>query len=338
MKIGITGATGFIGSHLAAQARQRGHEVVAFSRSPDRPKTGFSETRRFTTDFVPDLSGLDAIVHLAGESIIGLWTPSKKRRIRESRVEGTRRIVEGLSAQPDGPKILVCGSAIGYYGDTRETIVDESSASGRGFLAEVARLWESEAGRAPDSVRTTKVRIGFVLGDGGAMKLVGPVFKAGLGGRLGDGQQWMSCVHVDDVAGLILHSVENEGVSGPLNAVMPEPVPERRIYPRHGPGRAPTGDDAGPKNSPEDRPRRTLPPPARQPAGGSHRRSEYRLPISLSDGLVRGRFAIVDVDSPRLRRQLDVGIFPVEVVHRPRARKQQYLGASRVQSELRPAG
>ncbi len=224
MKIGITGASGLIGSTVATLAREHGHQVVAFSRTPDRSRSGFSEMRKFSTDSTPDLSGLDAIVHLAGENLLGLWTPPKKRRIRDSRINGTRRVVEALVASPDGPRIFVSGSAIGYYGDTGETVADEKAPSGRGFLAGVARQWEAEADLAPDTVRTIKLRTGIVLGDGGAMKLVGPVFKAGLGGRLGDGQQWMSCVHVDDVAGLILHSLENEGISGPLNAVMPEPV------------------------------------------------------------------------------------------------------------------
>ncbi len=224
MKIGITGATGFIGSHLAQQARDHGHELVAFSRTAKKPTPGFVETRHFATDEIPDLSGLDAIVHLAGESIMGLWTPSKKRRILDSRIDGTRRVVEALRASDHGPGIFICGSAIGYYGDTGDTAVDESEPAGTGFLAKVARLWEAEADQAPDRVRTVALRTGFVIGEGGAMKLVGPVFKAGLGGRLGDGQQWMSCVHVDDVAGLILHAIETEGVSGPLNAVVPEPV------------------------------------------------------------------------------------------------------------------
>lgn len=224
MKIGITGASGFIGTHLANHARHHGHELVAFSRSPKKSPPGFAETRRFDLDAAPDLAGLDAIVHLAGESILGLWTPSKKRRILDSRVEGTRRIVEALAANPEGPRTFVCGSATGYYGDTGDTAVDETSPFGTGFLAKVARLWEAEAKKAPASVRTTLLRTGFVIGDGGAMKLVGPVFKAGVGGRLGDGQQWMSCVHVDDVAGIILHAIETDAVSGPLNAVVPDPV------------------------------------------------------------------------------------------------------------------
>jgi uncharacterized protein (TIGR01777 family) len=218
MKIGITGARGFIGGHVARLARERGHEVVAFSRNPG-PKD-----RRFSTDSVPDLSGLDAVVHLAGESLLGLWTPAKKRRIRGSRVEGTRRLVEALNADDAAPRIFVSGSAIGYYGDTGEREVAESSLAGEGFLAEVCVAWETEAARATKA-RTTFIRTGFVLGrDGGAMRLIAPVYRLGLGGPLGNGRQWMSCVHVEDVAGLILHAIEQEAVHGPLNAVLPAPL------------------------------------------------------------------------------------------------------------------
>ncbi|MGH8047489.1 MAG: TIGR01777 family oxidoreductase [Chthoniobacterales bacterium] len=222
MKIGINGASGFIGAHVAWIARERAHEVVAFSRNP-KPQSGFAETRRFSLDAPPDLSGLDAIVHLAGETIMGLWTPAKKRRILDSRVEGTRRIVEALNAAPDGPAVFVCGSAIGYYGNTDEREVNESSPVGEGFLADVADAWESAASRA--TIRTVLIRTGFVLGhDGGAMKLIAPVFRTGIGGKLGGGRQWMSCIHVDDVAGIILHAIENPQVAGPLNAVMADPV------------------------------------------------------------------------------------------------------------------
>ena len=223
MKIGITGATGFIGKHVADLARERGHEPVAFSRDP-KPTKGFASTRRFTLDEKPDLSGLDAVVHLAGESIMGLWTADKKRRILASRVEGTRRIVESLEASPDSPAIFVCGSAIGYYGDAGEREVTESSPLGDGFLAGVCDAWERTASGA-SRARTTFIRTGFVLGpDGGAMKLIAPAFRAGLGGPLGNGKQWMSCIHVDDVAGIILHAIEQPQVRGPLNAVMPDPV------------------------------------------------------------------------------------------------------------------
>ncbi|HVE16653.1 MAG TPA: TIGR01777 family oxidoreductase [Chthoniobacterales bacterium] len=223
MKIGITGASGFIGSHVARLARTRGHEAVAFSREP-RTIPGFAETRKFSTDATPDLSGLDAIVHLAGETIMGLWTPPKKRRILASRVEGTRRIVEALNASSTPPGVFICSSAIGYYGDTGEREVTEASPVGEGFLAGVTEAWEREAEKA-SRARTVCLRIGFVLGpDGGAMKLIAPVFRSALGGRLGSGRQWMSCIHVEDVAGLILHAIEQSNVRGPLNAVLPDPV------------------------------------------------------------------------------------------------------------------
>lgn len=223
MKIGVTGSGGFIGSHAALLARERGHEVVAFSRNP-KPAPGLAEARRFSTDAPPDLSGLDAVVHLAGETIMGLWTPAKKRRILASRVEGTRRIVEALNASPSAPAIFICGSAVGYYGDTGEHEVTEASPPGEGFLARVSETWEHEAAHAARA-RTVLIRTGLVLGpDGGAMKLIAPVFRCALGGRLGSGRQWMSCIHVEDVAGIILHAIEQSHIRGPLNAVMPDPV------------------------------------------------------------------------------------------------------------------
>lgn len=218
MKIGITGASGFIGGRVCALAVERGHEVVRFSR---QPREG---GRRFDLKTPPDFSGLDAVIHLAGESIIGLWTAEKKRRILESRAEGTRRVVEALAASPAGPRVLIAASAVGFYGDTGETLRDEDSPVGAGFLAETCQTWEAESSKAEaHGVRVARVRIGFVLGRGGAMKLIGPVFRLGLGGNLGSGRQWMSGVHVDDVAGIFLWAAENATVSGPVNAVMPEP-------------------------------------------------------------------------------------------------------------------
>jgi uncharacterized protein (TIGR01777 family) len=219
MKIGITGASGFIGSRVRAQCRQMGIETVGFSR---RPSAG---DRLFQMKAPPDLEGLQAVINLAGESILGLWTAEKKRRIRESRVLGTRRIVEAMEKMGARPRVLVNASAIGFYGDTGENLVDEFSSPGSGFLAEVCREWEAEAIRAESlGVRVVVVRIGFVIGQGGALKLIGPLFKFGLGGKLGSGHQWMSTVHVEDVAGIIVWALNNEALSGPVNAVMPEPV------------------------------------------------------------------------------------------------------------------
>lgn len=219
MRLGITGATGFIGRRATEMARARGWDVVPFSRQPRD-----AATRKFAPGEPADVDGLDAVLHLAGEPVLGFWTKSKRARIMDSRVLGTRSIVEGFARAKHRPRVLISGSATGYYGDTGDREVEESSPAGNGFLADVCRAWEGEALKLQDA-RVVLLRTGFVLGrDGGAMKLVLPVFKAGLGGRLGSGRQWMSCIHVDDVAGMALWAIENETVRGPLNAVMPHPV------------------------------------------------------------------------------------------------------------------
>ena len=220
MKIGITGATGFIGCTVRRAALAKGDEILLFSRRPKKEGRLFSLTRPL------DVSNCDGLVHLAGESILGLWTREKRRKIMESRVEGTRRLVEGMAIAEVRPKVLVSASAIGYYGDTGEVITDEDAPPGTGFLAEVAQAWEAEALQARSlGVRVVLLRIGFVLGrEGGAMNLIKPVFRAGLGGRLGSGHQWMSCIEVEDLATMVMECLHNDLISGPMNAVMPSPV------------------------------------------------------------------------------------------------------------------
>jgi len=217
-KIGIIGASGFVGRHLASMAHGDGHGVVLFSRTP-RP--GYQV---LGDDLSSSFESLDAVVNLAGEPVLGLWTAAKRRRILESRIGGTRRVVDALLKLAN-PPLLINASAIGYYGDTGEKTVDESSPAGTGFLADTCQAWECEALRASGGgIRTVMIRIGFVIGDGGAMRLVLPVFRAGAGGPLGSGRQWMSCIHVEDVAGMILWSALSATVQGPVNAVMPAPV------------------------------------------------------------------------------------------------------------------
>jgi uncharacterized protein (TIGR01777 family) len=168
------------------------------------------------------------MVHLAGESILGLWTGEKKKRIRESRVEGTRRVVEAMAAT--GKRIpLVCASAVGFYGDTGEREVDERSPAGQGFLSEVTVAWEKEAARAEENgSRVVRLRFGMILGPGGgAFPLLRRAFSLGLGGSLGSGGQWMSCLHVRDAARLVGFALEKESVAGALNAVQPAPVTNR---------------------------------------------------------------------------------------------------------------
>ena len=218
IKIGVVGASGFVGGRLCEMAAEAGFEVVRFSRVARAGYRGPEKGGGW------DFSGLDAVVNLAGEPVLGLWTEDKKRRILESRVEGTRRVVEAMRKE-GGPGVLVNASAIGFYGNTGESAVDERSAAGAGFLAETCEAWEAEAEPAVVAgKRVVSVRTGFVVGQGGAMKLVMPIFRLGLGGNLGNGRQWMSCVHVDDVAGIFLWAVTNKDLTGPVNAVMPQAV------------------------------------------------------------------------------------------------------------------
>jgi uncharacterized protein (TIGR01777 family) len=196
---------------------------VAFSRNPSQAIPGCT-MRAFSLDAPPDVSGCDAIVHLAGEPVAGLWTAGKKRRIVESRVLGTRRVVEAIQAAEKKPEVLVSGSAIGYYGDRGEEELTENLPPGAGFLAETVQAWEAEANRLT-GVRVVCLRTALVLGQGaGALPLMALPFRFGFGAQLGDGRQWMSWIHLEDVARLFLFAVENMDIRGPVNASAPWPV------------------------------------------------------------------------------------------------------------------
>ena len=224
MIIGVTGATGFIGRALLRHAHQRGHEVVAFTRHPERPVDGAIETRRFALDRPPDLKGCEAVVHLAGEPIAGLWTSGRRRRIVESRVQGTRRITEAIDSMAEKPEVFVSGSAVGFYGDGGEAELTESAPAGRGFLAETTTQWEREAIPAKAG-RVVLLRTGIVLGRrGGALMAMLPPFRLGLGAILGNGQQWVPWIHLEDHVRLLLFALEDMNISGPLNATAPWPV------------------------------------------------------------------------------------------------------------------
>jgi len=215
MKVAVTGASGFVGARVCDLLRARGHAVVTMGRS--------SGERRWDPMAGPaPLQGTDAVVHLAGEPVAaGRWSDEKMRRIRESRVTGTRNVVAGMKAA--GARVLVCASATGYYGDRGEEELTEDSPPGADFLAGVCREWEAEA--AQSGGRTVSIRIGIALGaEGGALNRMLLPFKLGLGGRLGHGRQWMSWIHVDDLAALIVHALETESLSGPLLGTSPVPV------------------------------------------------------------------------------------------------------------------
>ena len=223
MTIGLTGATGFIGGKIIDLALRRGHEVIAFTRDPRRKIPG-CEMRAFSLDAVPDITGCEAFIHLVGEPVVGLWTAAKKRRIVQSRVLGTRRVVEAINAAREKPEVLLSGSAIGFYGDRGETELTETAPAGTGFLAETVQAWEAEAHRA-EGVRIVTLRTALVLGKhGGALAPMTPIFKLGLGGPLGDGRQWMSWIHLHDLAQLALFAIENLDIHGPLNGSAPWPA------------------------------------------------------------------------------------------------------------------
>ncbi len=227
MRILITGASGLIGSALQKTFEAKGYDLLLASRN--EPKTeleiqwtvkgGFAEPER--------LKGLDAVVHLAGESVSGLrWTEEKKKAIRDSRVLGTRSVVDAISRLKTKPKVLVAASAIGFYGERGNEEVTESSAAGTGFLADVAREWEAEARRAEDAgIRTVLLRTGIVLSkDGGALGTMLLPFKLGVGGVVGSGKQWMSWISLDDHIAVINYVIENENIRGAVNSVSPNPV------------------------------------------------------------------------------------------------------------------
>ena len=222
MTLGITGGTGFIGQALQKAAHHSGQKTLLFSRHP----ASLPNARLFNTRTPPNLQECDAIVHLAGESILGLWTSEKRRKILESRREGTRRLVEAIAQAPIKPSVFISSSAIAYYGDTGDCLLDELSPAGKGFLTEVTQIWEEEAMKAERyGVRVILLRTGLVLShDEGMMKLITPLFRYGLGGQLGSGRQWMSCIHINDLVAFILHCCKDVSIHGPVNAVMPHPI------------------------------------------------------------------------------------------------------------------
>lgn len=230
MKALVTGATGLVGRALVARleravvltrdvdesARQLGAGVRAFAWQPQRQAAP-----------APAFDGVDVLFHLAGEPVAeGRWTAEKKQRIRDSRVLGTRNLVATLAGLPSLPRVLVCASAVGFYGSRGDTELPESAPRGEGFLSDVCEAWEAEARAAERyGIRVVMARLGLVLArDGGALARMLPPFRMGVGGRLGDGRQWMPWVHVDDVVGLLLHAARDERLRGPMNVVSPEPV------------------------------------------------------------------------------------------------------------------
>jgi hypothetical protein len=232
MKIAITGSTGLIGASLCPFLTTGGHEVVRLVRKPGRlaadevrwePGGGRLEAAA--------LDGVDAVVHLAGESVAGRWTATKKAAIHDSRVEGTRLLAGALAQSARPPRVLVCASAIGYYGDRGAASLEEDAAPGAGFLADVCREWEAAAEPARAAgIRVVHLRIGVVLSAaGGALATMLTPFRLGLGGVVGSGDQYMSWIALDDVVGALHHALMTEELNGAVNAVAPNPVTNREF-------------------------------------------------------------------------------------------------------------
>jgi len=219
----VTGVSGPIGSALLPSLRERGYAISRLMRA------GFASSDQIPWDPLKPLaaeavSGFDAVIHLAGESIVGRWTDAKQRKIRDSRVEGTRHLAEALAKASQRPRVFVSGSAIGYYGDRGDETLTEQSAAGHGFLPEVCREWEASTQAAADAgIRTVNIRIGLVLSAvGGALPKMLTPFKLGAGGIVGNGRQWWSWIDVQDLTGAIHHILTTDSLRGPVNLVAPK--------------------------------------------------------------------------------------------------------------------
>lgn len=233
MRVTVTGATGRVGRRLVAALKQRGDEVTALSRDPDRAQELLG-VEAFAWNLKEDaapkqaLAGRDAVVHLAGEDVGQRWSKEVKAEILESRERGTRNVVRSIFDTEPRPKALICASASGYYGAHGDEIVDERTPPGRDWLAEVVGRWERQAESAKIGTRTVVVRTGVVLdAGGGALAKMLPYFKAGVGGPVGGGDQYLPWIHLDDLVGIYIAAVDNPTFHGPVNAAAPEPVTNR---------------------------------------------------------------------------------------------------------------
>ncbi len=227
MNILLSGASGLVGSALIPVLESAGHSVRRLVRQ--RPEAGSPDVHWDPTgsfDPVGGIEGFDAVVHLAGESVVGRWSRTKKARILNSRKQGTMTLASAAARSKRPPKVVVSASAIGYYGNRGDEVLTEESTPGADFLADVARQWEAALTPATEAgIRTVMLRIGFILSPrGGGLARMLPPFRMGLGGKLGGGRQWMSWISIHDVVGAIQHALATETLWGPVNTVAPHPV------------------------------------------------------------------------------------------------------------------
>jgi hypothetical protein len=228
MRVAITGASGLIGAALAGSLRQDGHEVIKLvRRSPQRPDQVSWDPRASDGAIDPaTFDGVDAVVHLSGAPIAGgWWTQARKRELTGSRIQSTRALVTALGKAATPPSVLLCGSAVGWYGDTGSREVDESASAGTGFLAGLVRDWEAAARGGPPGMRVVNLRSGVVLSRrGGMLAPLAPLFRFGLGARLGSGRQYISWIARPDHVAAVRYLIEHAEIDGPVNLTAPNPV------------------------------------------------------------------------------------------------------------------
>jgi len=222
----MSGVSGPIGSTLVPVLKEAGAQVTRLVRSrtaSDQQTIFWDPAQPLSPDAV---SSFDAVIHLAGETIVGRWTAAKKTKIRDSRVLGTRNLAEAIAQAKSKPRVFISSSAIGYYGDRGDEVLDEQSTAGSGFLAEVCRDWEAATQPAAHAgIRTIQIRTGVVLtASGGALGKMLTPFKLGVGGKIGSGRQWMSWIDIQDMVGAILHILGTDSLQGAVNLVGPNPV------------------------------------------------------------------------------------------------------------------
>jgi uncharacterized protein (TIGR01777 family) len=236
MKIAITGGTGFVGTRLIEKLKAEGHSIVLFTRKAEKARKTYPISKFPNLEIIPykitesgdwqkAISGCDAVINLAGEPIAERWTPECKKAILESRQLGTQKVVEAIGQANPKPQVMISASAIGYYGTSETATFDETSVSGQDFLAEVCQKWEQEAQKVQQfGVRLVIPRIGIVLGNGGALGKMLPVFKLFAGGPIGTGRQWFSWIHREDLVNFIIEALKRPEIAGTFNLTAPNPV------------------------------------------------------------------------------------------------------------------